>query len=455
MTDSVRTGPRQSFHVGRGAVLPEPEVRTRFAPMGHQRVEHAPAVSDVRGGVGPRPRVLVLTQYYAPEPNFITQDVARALAEDADVIVVTAHPNYPRGRFYPGSRWWVPRRTREDGVTVWRVPMFPDHSNSAVGRFASYISFMLAAAVLAPFVAGRPAVVWVYQTPFTTVGAALWFKYVLRSRLAFTCADLWPESFSAAGVFSSGRVIRWAFAYRRWTNRLADLVVCSTRGTLERFAAEGVPGDRLVYAPVWVHGIEPGRIEAPADERVPTLVYAGNLGPAQQLESVVRGARVLLDRGKDVRVDIYGAGSCEPELRRLVRELGATNVRFKGRVSPQDAFCALSRASGQIVCLRRSPLFELTIPSKLCSAFAAGAPILYALQGEAADLVAQSGGGFEFDPDDAPSFADAVEQMLALTPEDRTAMKSRLLNIYAQEFEPRNLLRKYRTMLLSAAAVRA
>lgn len=396
-----------------------------------------------------RVRVLVLTYFYAPEPNFITEDVARALAEQAEVTVIAPHPNYPRGRFYPGTRWWLPRRTREQGVTVWRVPMFPDHSNSTVRRFVSYISFMLAAAVLAPFVSGRPAVVWVYQTPFTTVLAGLWYKYLLRARLVYTCADLWPESFSAAGVSQSTRILRWAFAYRRFVNRRADHIVCSTRGTLERFAAEGVPRDRLAFVPVWVQGIESLPEDSPAAAGPPTVVYAGNLGPAQQLDCVVRGARVLLDRGVEVRVELYGAGSAEEELRALAEELGATNVRFPGRVPPEEAFRVLSAAAGQVVCLRRSPLFEMTIPSKLCSAFAAGAPILYALRGEPAEIVNRTGAGFEFDPEAPATFADSVERLLALGAGERAKMRARLQRTYRDEFEAGTLLRRYRELLLS------
>jgi hypothetical protein len=46
-----------------------------------------------------RTKVLVLTYYYRPEPNFITADVAEGLAGVVDVTVVTAHPSYPTGRF--------------------------------------------------------------------------------------------------------------------------------------------------------------------------------------------------------------------------------------------------------------------------------------------------------------------------------------------------------------------
>src|SRR5436305_1120071 len=97
-----------------------------------------------------RPRILIITMYYLPEPNFITADVARALTAVGDVTVITAHPNYPYGRFYPGTRFWRPTRSVENGVTVWRLPFVPDHSSSVLRRGFSYLSFALIAGVFAP-----------------------------------------------------------------------------------------------------------------------------------------------------------------------------------------------------------------------------------------------------------------------------------------------------------------
>src|SRR5580704_13654027 len=113
-----------------------------------------------------RPRVLVITQMYAPEPNFITQDVASALSLDADVTVITSHPNYPYGRFYPGTQFWRPVKAYEGNVVVWRLPMYPDHGLSPLKRLLSYVSFTVMAMLVAPWVARRPDVIWVYQTPF-------------------------------------------------------------------------------------------------------------------------------------------------------------------------------------------------------------------------------------------------------------------------------------------------
>ena len=403
----------------------------------------SPAADAVR-----RKRYLVFSQYYHPEPNFITADVAEALATDSDVTVITAHPNYPNGEFYPGTRYYRIERSLVNGVTIWRVPMIPDHSLSPLRRALSYLSFTVMAGVVAIVVGGRPDTVWVYQTPFTTGLAALYFKFVRRARLVFTCADLWPESFAAAGVVRSGLVMRIMAAYNRAINRAADLIVCATRGTMERFRQDGVPANRLVVIPVWIGGVGElaARVAGPA-ESSRRIVYAGNLGPAQKLDTVIEAAAKLGVAGAPVEFALYGSGSSELELKTLAERLGATNVSFHGRVTLEEAFGASSAALAQLICLQPSALFRMTVPSKLFSAFAAGAPLLYGLEGDAAALAADSGGGIAFDANDPDSLVCAVNRLLELSLQSRTNMRRNLRTYFSTHFDPSILLAKYRALL--------
>lgn len=397
-----------------------------------------------------RHRVLVLTQVFHPEPNFITADVAKALARNCDVTVVTAHPNYPHGRFYPGTRFLRVERSVSNGVVIWRVPFFPDHSLSTVRRAISYLSFAAVAAAVAPFVAGRPDTVWVYYGPFTTGISSLFFKLVYRSRLVFTCADLWPESFMAAGVVKSRLVMSLAGAYNRALHRAADLIVCATRGTRRRFEEDGIPPERLTVIPVWIGGT--GELARQVRPRYPEsmgIVYTGNLGPAQKIDTLILAAAALQQEGSPVRFDIYGSGASEEELRALADRIGATNVNFHGRVPLEEAFNASASGLAQIICLRPSPLFTKTVPSKLFSAFAAASPILYGLQGEAQTLAAESRGGISFDPSDPQTLVNAVKKLLSLSVSDRDAMRARLRQYFFENFDPAVLLSRYVEILQS------
>ena len=397
---------------------------------------------------GKRRRVLVLTQVYHPEPNFITAEVAESLAADSDVTVVTGHPNYPWGRFYPGTRFLAIEKSSMNGVTVWRVPFYPDHSLSAFRRAISCLSFAVSASIVAPFVAGKPDTVWVYHGPFTTGLASLFFKFVYRSRIVFTCADRWPESFGATGMVKSRIVMSIASLYNRTLNRAADLIVCATHGTLRHFREEGIPSENLTMIPVWVAQTE--ELGASLPEERPeaiNIVYTGNLGPAQSLHTVILAAAILQNEGSPVRFDIYGTGASEEKLRALAEQERATNVTFHGLVTVAEAFGASARALAQIIILQPSPLFSGTIPSKLFSAFAAASPILYGLQGESAELTAASGAGIPFASGDPQSLVDAVKTLLAITPANRQEMRLRLRRYFAENFDPAKLKARYASIL--------
>jgi colanic acid biosynthesis glycosyl transferase WcaI len=391
-------------------------------------------------------RALVVSQFYQPEPGFITADVAALLATTRRTTVIAALPNYRQGRVYDGFPRWRPLRTQERGCSVWRLPMIPDHSTSVLRRSLAYGSFLSAATTWSPVVvAGRPpALAWVYQTPFTSALAVIWLKYAFGTRLVYTVADLWPESLIAAGMVRPGPATRRMFQLRRFINGFADDIICSTRGTLECFAEEGVPRSKLHYIPVWVDGAE---IALPQPQRERRIVYAGNLGPAQNLGTVVEGAAILQDRGIDVVIDLIGEGACRAELAGAAQALRCGNVRFHGAVPPQEAHRLSATAMGQIVCLRPDSLFEMTVPSKLPFGFAAGTPILHALTGEADRLARDSGGGIPFSALDARSFADAVQQLLALAPRQIEEMSVRLKQFFQKGFAREALLQQYAKVL--------
>jgi colanic acid biosynthesis glycosyl transferase WcaI len=396
-----------------------------------------------------RPRIVVLTQYYFPETGFITRDVAERLAESADVVVITTQPNFPLGRFFPGTFSWLPRRTVEsNGVVVWRLPIVPDHSTSKLRRMVSYLSFALGAGIVAPFVGGRADTVWIYQTPPTTALAGLWFRVVMGSRIVFTVADLWPESLLAASLISAGPASRALFAFRRFTNRLAHRVICSTQTTLERFASEGVVRTRMRFVPVWVEGI-PDPLPLHAEEGAePRIVYVGNLGPVQELAAAVKAAAILERAGTPIRFEIYGSGTEESALHDLARSLKTSTVHFGGRVAPDDAFRLTAGATAQLISLRATPLLAGTIPSKLVFGLAAGSPMLAGLPGESGEIAKASGCALMFDPQQPETLAEAVRHLLSTTPEDRLRMREAARRTYATLFERQRSLRAYEEELL-------
>ena len=78
-------------------------------------------------------RILILGQYYPPEPIPKPHELALGLTERGhDVLVITGFPNYPVGELYPGTHLRLWKWDTLDGIRILRLPLYPDHSRSPV-----------------------------------------------------------------------------------------------------------------------------------------------------------------------------------------------------------------------------------------------------------------------------------------------------------------------------------
>jgi len=115
-------------------------------------------------------RVLLLTQWFDPEPTFKGLAFARELLRQGiEVSVLTGFPNYPSGRLYPGYRLRLRQREVVDGIEVIRVPLYPSHNQSAIGRVINYASFAASALAFGLGMARKADVVYAYHPPLAGI----------------------------------------------------------------------------------------------------------------------------------------------------------------------------------------------------------------------------------------------------------------------------------------------
>lgn len=168
-------------------------------------------------------------------------------------------------------------------------------------------------------------------------------------------------------------------------------------------------------------------------------MFAGNVGPAQGLDTAVRAAALVRDLS-DFQLVIVGTGIARAGLEKLAGDLGATNVRFVP-AQPFEAMNAVSHcADVQLVCLRDLEFFRGAIPSKLGSVMASGLPVICAVNGEAARVVADSEAGWACVAEDVDELADAFRRAHA-----SSTSELRLLGQRARAFYESHLSRDVAT----------
>lgn len=398
-------------------------------------------------------RILILSQWYPPEPASIPHAMACNLVERGhQVLSLTGFPNYPSGKIYPGYRQRLWKREEIDGVQVLRLPLYPDHSRSGVCRALNFLSFAASASLLGPALSGPADVMWAYHPPLTIGLPAWWIDLLRRIPFVYDVKDMWPETLVATGMTRSRMVFALLGRLAEFIYSRAAAIVVPSPGFKRNLIAKGVPADKIHVIPNWAD--EDLYRPVPLDQALAdkygfagrfNVVFAGNMGFAQALDTVVEAAQQLSDL-PEVQFVFIGDGVDEARLRQMVVQHQVGNVRFLGRQPAKRMPHFFALADVLLVHLKRDPLFEITIPSKTLAYMACGRPILMAVAGDAADVVRDAGAGLICAPQDSKALADAVRTLYAIPAAERERMGQAGREAFLNHYTRRVLMDRYEVL---------
>ena len=238
-----------------------------------------------------------------------------------------------------------------------------------------------------------------------------------RSQFVLEIRDIWPESIQAVGAMKSGMAIRILEKMELWMYAAADHIVTVGQGYQNRLEEKGVPADKISIV---MNGVDKEVLESsPSPEELAELrkqwrlegkfvcSYIGTIGMASGLDIYLRAARLLRDAGRDdICLLAVGDGAVRTEVEAVAQEDGLENIIFTGRRPKQEMPLFLAASNVCFVHLRKTPLFESVIPSKIFEAMGMRRPILIGVGGEARKLVEESGGGMAIEPEDEQALVD-------------------------------------------------
>jgi glycosyltransferase involved in cell wall biosynthesis len=181
------------------------------------------------------------------------------------------------------------------------------------------------------------------------------------------------------------------------------------------------------------------------------VVFAGNIGKAQDFDTLLAAAK-LLHPHSDIRLIILGDGAMAEHYVKHAHTEGLDNIIFKGRKPVESMPSYFSLADVLLVLLKREPIFSLTIPSKLQSYLACGRPIVAAIEGDAAVIVRESGAGVVCDPGDPAGLAEAILNMYRLSPAQRESFGQAGLAYYRAHFDRVKTIDRFEAILSEGSA---
>lgn len=362
-------------------------------------------------------KILYITQYFHPEIGATTN---RALAnirylskKGHDVTVLTEMPNHPKGIIFDGYKGKMFMTESMEEFKIKRVWVFTSVKKNFVTRLLFYITFAILGSLSAIFRWGKYDIVYVTSPPLFVGMIGLVLKFFFpNTKFVFEVRDLWPDAAIEMGELKNKQFRNFSYSLEKSLYKKADHIVAVTKRFKTRIIEKGYSGKKIS---VIRNGSDLSfqKVVVPKElnEKFQTdnkfiIIYAGILGIAQNLTTVLKAAERLRD--DDILFLLVGTGPEESILKDYSEFRNLTNVIFTGEIPKEKMSEYFSLADYGIIPLKNIKVFERTIPSKLFDYMSANLPIILGVRGEAKEILEKSEAGICFEPDNVEDLVDKI-----------------------------------------------
>lgn len=222
------------------------------------------------------------------------------------------------------------------------------------------------------------------QSNNTAFFAVFYAKHILRRPLVYNEQDIFPENAYFTGILTEKSLVyRVAHALQKYAYKNATALSTISDDMKSTIVTRyGIQEEKVQVIYNWGHEELKSHGEAdnaflqkypkkPGEFRV---VYAGNLGKMQNVELVLKAAKLMED-ATCISFYIVGSGVNEEQLKTLAKELKLSNVTFVGMQPPEEAADLYAAADVNVIPLQRGLIYA-ALPSKTADCLIAGKPII-------------------------------------------------------------------------------
>ncbi len=361
-------------------------------------------------------RILMFTDRFPPEIRsaaHLYHDLARGLQKRGhDVAVITAAPfrYVARESQTASQRGW----DDVDGVPTLRVKSFPAAGFNPILRGFDQLALGLKFERVARKWPDADGLL-VYSPPLPLANAAIRYARRFGSAVILNVQDIYPQTVVDLGLLKNRVAIRFAERLERRAYQNASHIVVHSSGNKELLTtARHVAASKVSVIHNWVSEVHQTAADSDgfrsafglSDQFV--VSYAGVMGYAQDLSTVINGA-TLLQTDPAITFLLVGEGALEPRWKQMVADRGLRNVRFLPMLQREEYSRLLSASDICLIPLDptlRTPV----VPGKLQSIMAAGRPALAIVNNgsETSKLLQTSGAGVQVSPNDAAALSETV-----------------------------------------------
>jgi colanic acid biosynthesis glycosyl transferase WcaI len=341
-----------------------------------------------------------------------------ALGWKVDVVTTKPHYNPPdrNGLTQPLTPLWAGLLAKSSyrGATVWHTAM-PMKGASVALRISGWLGFHFLSVVVAWLKVGKVDVILAPSPPLS-IGVAAWLIGVMkRAPFIYNVQELYPDTAVSLGALGDGKLLRLlrrmeafvydnAFAVTTIAPGMARAISERTRDARKVRLIPNFVDTRVIAARTRKNSFSR---EFGLDDAF-TVLYAGNMGPAQGLQTVLEAAELTRGEGRILYVFV-GEGTSRDSLQKLARSRNLNNVIFIPQ-QPYERVPDIYGASDLCVVALASSLVAEAVPSKVYRIMAAERRVLVIADpnSDLADVVRESGAGIVVEAGNARALANAI-----------------------------------------------
>jgi glycosyltransferase involved in cell wall biosynthesis len=386
-------------------------------------------------------RILIISQYFWPE-NFRINDLTLELKNRGHIItVLTGKPNYPKGTFFNGYSFFNKSFEFWEGIKIYRAKILPRRNGNGINLFINYLSFTFFSCLKIFSIKGNFDKIIVYQLSPGTIGfTGLLAKYIFKAPVYFYIQDIWPESLADAGGIKSNFILKLVNIMMNFFYKKSNLILVQSNGFIDFLVNKGVERNKIKYLPNTVESFyKPEKVLDIYNNQFPkgfNILFAGNIGFAQDFDTILNAAYILNEKKIDVNWVILGDGRAKDDLIIKIKKLNLTNSFYFLGVKPSiEMPFYFACADLLLVSLKKSEIFSLTIPSKVQSYMACKKPIIGNIDGIASKTIIDAGAGLCSPSGTSNILAENIEIFINKTSQDKEKFSKNSYNYFLQNFE--------------------
>lgn len=363
--------------------------------------------------------ILVVSQYFYPEQFRINDICQEWVKRGFKVTVITGIPNYPEGKYYEGYGISKKRKETWNGIDIIRIPLIP-RGKSKIGLVCNYLSFPVSGFIWNLLSNIKADYVFNFETsPMTQTLIAVWYAQKHKVPCYLYVQDLWPEAVETVTGIHNPFIIKPLDTMVRYIYKHCDKIFCTSPSFVRDICKRGVDKKKVYYWPQYAEEFyqpaEKHSVPEIEDDDSFKIIFTGNIGYAQGLDTIPKAAKILKSKGANVKFYIVGDGRYKQELIKEISYAGVDDmVLLIGRHPAKRIPEFLACCDVAYVSFMNDSLFSKTIPAKVQSYMACGMPVLAASEGETNRIVQKADCGLCSRIGDEVSLAENVEKMMSM-----------------------------------------